>query len=318
MKRSRSAALLILLALCCCTPLLFALSAASADMGPKPAVSVTFSNLGSERICVTLLGANEYSGPHMAFVPDSDNPQKTAEWITSDGRYHYYYEEQPDEDYTPQVAAVWQAFADYAQQDDYYFLQIWWELQQGQAQQFDWSYYAPRHFKLLVYYPDSGRFLCSDAQDAYAYHSYYSVDMQQAAEMGAIALGNTYDYLGEVLSVLFRIVATALVELLVALVFRLNSVRQLLTVLFTNVVTQTALNVALNLVAYFNGFNVLLLILLIIPAELAVFVAEAVTYSLVFRKEAVPVWKSVLYALIANVLSFVLGLALLSVFPFLF
>lgn len=309
----RRVALLCLLVLGCCMLFVFAAPAAFADMGPKPAVTIEFSNMGSKKMYASLLSLYKSHGPNTAYNQDEEYNFKSARWTTSDGKSHYYSvnDNSNDSDYSPEAEAIWQVFQDYAAQDDYYFLQIWWEFEQGALTTLDWSYYAPRHFKLLIYYPSTGEFLCSEAYDSYAYHSYYTVDLADVDD--GLTLVNSYDYFSEILLLVFRIVATVLIELLVALIFRLGSYRQVLTVIFTNVATQGALNLALNLISYFSGGG-LMLLLLIIPLEIAVFVAEAVVYSLVFRKEGVPVWKSVLYALVANVVSFFAGIAFRALF----
>lgn len=309
----RSFALFVLLALCCCTLFMFASPTAFADMGPKPAVTIDFSNLGSKKMYATLLSLRESNGPNTAYDPDADRNSKCAWWTTSDGKGHYYSDDVDPgySDYSPEEEAIWQAFQGYAAQDDYFFLQIWWELEQGALTTLNWNYYAPQHFKLLIYDPSTGEFLCSKAHDSYAYHSYYTVDCTNVDD--GLTLVNSYDYFSEILLLVFRIVATVFIELLVALIFRLGSYRQVLTVIFTNVATQGALNLALNLISYFSGLN-LMLLLLIIPLEIAVFALEAVVYSLVFRKQGVPVRKSVLYTLAANALSFLAGIALNALF----
>ncbi len=315
----RRLALVVLVALCCCMLFVFAAPAAFADMGPKPAVTIKFRNMGEEKMCVTLLSKYKDSGPAQIYDPtDEYRNDKNVNWITSDGRSHYYSESDGssygDTDFSADVQASWQAFWDYSQQDGYYFLQHWWEFADGQPTSFTWSYYAPKNFKLLIYYPETETFACSDVCVDYAYHSYYTVDLSRTD--GMLKLADNYDYFGEILGLAVRIAATVLVELVVALIFRLNSYRQIKTVIFANIATQTLLNVGLNILAYFNTSFIWLFVF--IPMELAVFAAEATAYGIVWRKDRVPVWKSVVYALTANVVSAVLGIGLAWLCPLLF
>lgn len=315
----RRLALVVLVALCCCMLFVFAAPAAFADMGPKPAVTIKFRNMGEKKMCVTLLSKYKDSGPAQIYDPtDEYRNDKNVNWITSDGRSHYYSESDGssygDTDFSADVQASWQAFWDYSQQDGYYFLQHWWEFADGQPTSFTWSYYAPKNFKLLIYYPETETFACSDVCVDYAYHSYYTVDLSRTD--GMLKLADNYDYFGEILGLAVRIAATVLVELVVALIFRLNSYRQIKTVIFANIATQTLLNVGLNILAYFNTSFIWLFVF--IPMELAVFAAEATAYGIVWRKDRVPVWKSVVYALTANVVSAVLGIGLAWLCPLLF
>lgn len=325
----RRIALLCLLTLCCCMTFVFAVPTAQADMGPHPAVSVDFRNLGEKKMYATLLSEDDSTGPNHAYLPNSEYFRfKEATWTTPDGKSHNYNEDVDPKynvDYTSETDAIWQKFYDYSQTDGYYFLQTWWEFD-GDPASFDWGYYAPQNFKLLLYFPEHDVFVCSDACRSYTVHGYYTVDLLDivsqlngdASELTDLVIQpqNSYDYLGEALGLAFRIVATILVELLVALLFRLETYRQITTIIYANLATQTLLNVILNLASFFGAS--IMFVFLIIPMELVVFEVEATVYAIVFRRQSVPVWKSILYAFVANLVSVLLGVGLSALFPFLF
>lgn len=301
---------------------------ANADIGPKPSINITFKNL-SDRLCyATILSKSITTGPYSAYAPDEG-------WDYKDlGRYDTGYYD--DDDYhNEDVERIWQTFVDYEDADGYYFLQMWWEIG-GDSNQLSWNYYPPYSFKLLLFYPDTGVFVTSAIYERYAFNSYYTVEMSKV-DAGAqldpdfsvgdsptnpgwgdvtLELKNSYDYFGEIVGLLFRIALTILVELLIALLFRIKGRKPMLTILITNAVTQVALNVALNVLCYLDGW--MMIIFLYLPLELGVIFAEAVTYAIVLRKQGVPVWKALLYALTANVVTGALGFGLAYIFPGLF
>lgn len=277
---------------------------ASADMGPKPSINITFDNLGNETCFVTILSSSQYSGPFCAYDPEADN----KELGNFDSKYYN------DDDYVNEEAELsWQAFVNYEDEDGYYFLQLWWKLS-DEIIQIRWSYYPPDSFKVLLYYPQSNLFVSSDICERYAFDSYYYAIMND--DGGNLTLFNSYDYAGEVVALLCRIALTILIEVLIALIFRIKGRKVLLTVLIVNAVTQIALNVALNLIYYFNGALAYLVFFFLL--EIAVVIVEALAYSILLRKSGVPIWKSVLYAVVANVVSAVAGFFLAEWLPMLF
>lgn len=299
---------------------------ASADMGPKPSINVKFENV-SDRLCyATILSKYNSTGPYSAYDPDSGLDYRNFGAYDS----NYYY----DENYhNEEVERTWQAFVDYKDADGYYFLQLWWKVD-GENNQIRWGYYPPYSFKLLLYYPDSNMFVTSLVYERYAFDSYYTVDLTNAnvqlnpdtsagssnpgSSQGEvlIELEMSYDYFGEIVGLLCRIALTILIELLIALIFRMKGRKVMLTILAVNVVTQIALNVALNLIYYLNG--VLVYLLFFILLEIAVVIVEAVAYSLLLRKHGVPIWKSLIYALVANAVTAVAGFFLAHILPGMF
>ncbi len=322
--------ILLIIISCCCILTAFAAPMAYADMGPHPAVTIDFRNLNTE-IYATLLSEDWSPGPNTAYLPDEENEvfaYRHAEWITSDGKMHNVFFDWDEAEVNAEYLLAdqhWQSFQDYSMQDEYYFLQRWWEFDGNGITTLEWGYYAPQRFKLLLYFAEYDTFVCSAPYKSYAIHSYYTVDLEQitrffnsgdaASTEPTVTLEYNYDYLGEVLGLLFRVAVTVLAELLVALVFRLGSYRQLKVIVFTNLATQLVLNVLINIFAFYGA--TILFLLCIIPLELLVFAVEATVYSVIWRKD-VQVWKSVVYAFTSNLVSFLLGLGLGALFPFLF
>ena len=252
---------------------------AFADTGPKPSVRIRLKNLPDGRVYGTLLSEKESTGPY------SYDPGFT-----------------PQEWYEVTDAEIWRAFQSYEDPDGFYFLNELWDCSDGSL---DWTYYPPNTFKLLLYFPDTGEWLSSDVCGSYAFASYFTVDL--SAE-GGLALERSYDYGGEILGLIGRIAVTLLIEGLIALIFGYRARRVLALIVLVNLATQAALNIALNLAAYFYGRW----LLLVIVGELAVTFVEAVVYRRELpRRGAGSPSEAVSYAILANLASAMAGLALL-------
>lgn len=267
---------------------------AKADIGPKPSVNIIFENMGDEPCYGTLLSESPSTGP--ASVWDS------SAW---DGDESTIYTYGLDLD-------VWKAFAAYQDPDGYYFLQLAWQCDETKS--FSWGYYPPDPFKILLYYPETDTFLVSGIYERYAFDSYFSVDMNDlepgsAGSQGAVLIAEkSYDYTWELLSLVCRIVITILLEAGIAFLFGFRQKRLLALITGVNLITQVILNVMLNVIHYDRGD--LAFILSYVPYEIVVFIIEAILYGALFNrvsKTPIPAWKPVLYALAANVVSFIGG-----------
>ena len=201
-----------------------------ADIGPKPEVTVQTSGL-SEDCWVTLLAEQTSIGPWN--LAGSEPP----EWFVA--------EEHP----------AWEAFAAFEDGDGYHFLQ--WQAQVKDAAPATWSYMAPKHFKILFWFPESGSYAVTEKLDRYAYSAVYRVDFSgfdpAADEVQTVAAQKNYDYAGEALGLAARFVLTLAVELVIALPFGYLKRQHLRVLLIANLATQLALNLALNLTAYYSG-----------------------------------------------------------------
>lgn len=264
--------------------------AALADTGPKPSVRVSFENMGEELCYGTLLSKESSTGPASAW----------------NGREENIYDE--GEGGRP----IWEAFQTYADPDGFYFLQWWWPCSPDRP--LEWTYYPPKTFKVLLYYPETDTYRVSGVYERYAFHSYFTTD---AAQSGSLVLEKEGDYVGEGLSLLARLVLTLCVELGVALLFGLRGRRLLLAVAGVNVATQIFLNAALSWVGYRMGGRDLMGAYLLLEA--GIFAAEGLVYCLLFprlggEETKKRVWP---YALTANLCSFLGGFLLARAFPLL-
>lgn len=143
---------------------------ASADVGPKPSIRVTFENVGDAPCYATLLSEDAHKGP----------------WsVWSDGGAAYGESED-----------AWRAFAKYEDKDGYYFMQEYWCISEDNV--LEWNYYPPNPFKILLYYPETDSYASSSIHGAYALHSHYIVDLADidpaALEYGEEVVFARYSY----------------------------------------------------------------------------------------------------------------------------
>ncbi len=287
---------------------------ASADMGPKPSVIISFQHMGDELCYGTLLSESEHFGPYSVW----------------DGDEEHIYNEDLNID-------IWRKFAEYKDKDGFVFLQIGWEV--SDTHEISWTYYPPSVFKILLYYPDTDTFVISDIYERYAFDSYYTVDMNgvdighaekdtseydsEKTENGgamiqhnvnaSIVATHSYDYEKEIESLIFRIIVTIIIEILLALIFGFKGKKELVLLIGVNSATQIILNVLLNIINYNSGEYALIFSYILF--EIIVFAIEAVIYSVFMRKmsdEPRRIRIYIIYALIANITSFILGMYIIS------
>lgn len=278
-------------------------SAVRADMGPKPSVRIHFENMGDELCYGTLLSKTKSTGPASAW----------------DGiEYHAKHNENKSYSYAAFDYETWKVFAEYQDEDGYYFLQEGWKV--SETKKIEWTYYPPQSFKILLYYPETQTFAVSGIYERYAFDTYYTVDMDgvhinevRCEEANGTPEGleasRSYDYSQELISLAVRIVLTILIEMIIALLFGYRHKKQLLFLAGVNGGTQIVLNVLLNIINYKGGQ--LAFVLFYVLLEIAVFAIEAgIFYGRLGRmgNTSQPKWLAVLYAFIANAASFGVGI----------
>lgn len=274
-----------------------------ADMGPKPSVRIHFENMGDELCYGTLLSKTKSTGPASAW----------------DGiEYHAKHNENKSYSYAAFDYETWKVFAEYQDEDGYYFLQEGWKV--SETKKIEWTYYPPQSFKILLYYPETQTFAVSGIYERYAFDTYYTVDMDgvyinevRCEEANGTPEGleasRSYDYSQELISLAVRIVLTILIEMIIALLFGYRHKKQLLFLAGVNGGTQIVLNVLLNIINYKGGQ--LAFVLFYVLLEIAVFAIEAgIFYGRLGRmgNTSQPKWLAVLYAFIANAASFGVGI----------
>lgn len=136
--------------LCCALLLVLFAGTATADIGPKPSVVITFQGLAEETYYATLLAKEESSGPHSRL--QEGHPSKREQYGSPE---------------------IFDKFAAYQDADGFHFLQYYQEC--TSSHRFDWGYYPPQEFKILLYFPLYDHFAVSgETYTQYAFDSYYA------------------------------------------------------------------------------------------------------------------------------------------------
>ncbi|MGN0679232.1 MAG: hypothetical protein ACI4JS_06165 [Oscillospiraceae bacterium] len=309
MKNSRFSRIFVLLT-CVITAIVLSVTA-SADMGPKPSVNVDFENLGDELCYATLLSRTS-TGPASAWTG-----------IESDARHNG----NENYSYVPYGYDVWKAFVEYEDSDGFYFLQEAWQI--NETKKLAWTYYPPNEFKILLYFPETKTFASSGVYERYAFDTYFTVNMEgvdlsvdyneELSTNERLEAYKSYNYGVEITSLAVRIVITILIEMAIALIFGYREKKQLLLLAAVNSVTQIILNILLNVINYNSGQ--LAFVVFYVLFELIVFAGEAIVYYILLNKISVkqkPKWLAVIYALAANVASFVGGMLIAQWLPGIF
>ncbi len=283
------------------TFLLFPLTV-SADMGPKPSVRVSFENMGDELCYATLLSQKPSTGPQSVW----------------DGNEEHINNGNLDLD-------IWRAFVEYEDTDGFYFLQCAWQVNENK--EFGWTYYPPQTFKILLYYPETDTFAVSEICKRYAFDTYYTVDMtgvdigsadynEELSTNERLNAYRSYQWRQEAGTLAVRAALTIVIEMAVAVLFGFRGKNALLFLALVNTATQIVLNALLGLINYTSGYSAF--VMGYIALELVVFAMEAALYSVMMKKRSAKPRSTrfyVIYALVANAVSFATGILLANIMP---
>ena len=258
-----------------------------ADIGPKPSVVIEVT--GFEDYYVTLLSERDSTGP----------------W-SHGNEYHDYMGEE----------WVFEAFENYEDKDGYYFLSFMQDCSENDT--FEWTYYPPQRFKVLIYTMDDRQFYCSDeVYERYAFDSYFRVTLSESGQV--LTAQKSYDFSMELLSLAARVVLTILIEVLIALMHGYRSKKNVKIIGITNVCTQVVLNVLLNVINYSSGQ--MAFVFHYVWMEGVVFALEAVVYSKLLDRtdgEREMAKHPVAYAVLANAVSLAAGIWIAKMIPGIF
>lgn len=250
----------------------------SADMGPKPASYITIKGIEGEY--VACFAAKEAWGPNFDY----------ERWI-EDELEHI--------EYNP--------IMEYKDEEGFKWITIYYKCN-GESE-ISFTYFSPEEYKIVIYQNDQF-LIATQALEMYAYSTYYEIDFSTGTVTTPedIKVTKTYDYFSEILNLIVRIVLTLAIELGLFFLLRLYTKRNFNVVLFTNLVTQIFLNVAINISLYNSGL--ISAILLLFALEFIVLIVELIAYQILLKEKKR--WIIILYPIIANALSFGIGLLIFS------
>ena len=263
-----------------------------ADMGPKPSVTIQIHGVAEDEVYYGAFLAEEDEILHAMY---SDN-------YTSE---HEDYE-------------IYLKFSEYTKVNNFNFHDSLWKLQGNN--EFAWYYYAPSHFRILLYFPSSDTFLLSEEYTRYTFKAHYDIYLEgkEISTMDTITLEcDKYSlFAWELISFLIRMTFTILIELHVAKACELTSRKERLTIIALNILTQIYLNTTLA-IQYINSGPFLFFVTYFL-AEFKVFLIETFAYILLIPRISLhPIRKRTIlwYTVFANFWSFLIGVIISLIIP---
>ena len=145
------------------------------------------------------------------------------------------------------------------------------------------------------------------------------IDIKNVGTDVVVTASQSYKYGKEIVSLMLRIVLTILTELGIARLVGYREKKQFRFLILVNVITQVLLNIRLNMIAYHSGS--LALAIHYVKLELLVLGIEALLYATVLPVISVKKNKKfsiVVYAFMANLISFIVGIFLAMMLPAIF
>lgn len=256
-----------------------------ADMGPKPSITISIHGI-EETAYMTLLSKEKSSGPFQVYEKDESD---FKEYGTQD---------------------AWQAFVNYQDKDGFYFLQYF----QLCKESFQWSYYPPDEFKVLIYFPESKTFIISpESYKRYAFESFFTVNLihssqnldvtsAQSQKMNIFVKEN-YIWNEAMLRVVMRMLLTVIIEVGIALMMKIKKKREIGIIIGTNILTQVIFNLLLEITGVYSlGIYGILFYILF---EIFIVWIEISIYKKTFKVQNKTSIKT--YTIIANSITFMIG-----------
>ena len=280
---------------------------AYADMGPKESVHVNFIGATKQVYWATLLGR--------AGGPWSEYNGTNARYQEGDGEY-----------------TAWVKFVEFCSENGLVFEQFVEEC--TSVDKFSWTYYPPYEFQVLVYFPESDSFAISNQLHQYRFDSYFTVDLASSSESvigeaRVVSATESYDYFGEIMNLIIRIVLTIAVEIGVFFLFGLLKKKKLWQKLSIIAAVNFITQLALNVVMYYSNYvgYIVTIMFIFVISELVIMLLEGIIYSFAFVKLEGALEQNekkrlrtsaFFYSVAANVTTWFLGGWLSSVIPAIF
>lgn len=271
---------------------------ASANSAPRPDFVLHFS--GIEGTCyMTLLREkkiDEYSVYHVSV--DGKRDKQLFD-------YELFGHVRPDDIAEP----IFQAFYNYKDPDGYYFVQQMANLtDNATAYEED----NPEDFKILLYFPDSDKFISSEKIEAHSYFNCFNITVEDDQIVSVTRSTEYAEYgvsFGDAMYLLFLLIQTIVLEMLVAIPFRFRRKKYMLTIFVTNLLTHPLM---MGLVLVTNpSIHDSVLSFPFAFFEIGVAVIESLVYLWLFPKcekeRTLNKWLIVAYAVTANLVTYVIS-----------
>jgi hypothetical protein len=193
----------------------------------------------------------------------------------------------------------------------------------NQSQTYELNYIAPNEFKMVIVMKDSNIIIKTDVLNAKAFETDIKWDLSnvdltkaQSGDIGIIS-GNINGYQTFFESVgyktainsFIRLLVTIIVEVAILLAFNIKTKKAITLVVIVNAITN--LFIGTLLISIYLTSGALAFVFMTIVLELVVLLFELVVYSVKLKE--ISMIKIVLYTILANAVTFILGILLMTV-----
>lgn len=269
----------ILFAVCISVLMLFATNV-SADMGPKPSITINTNGTVGEKYYLDLLV--DY---------DSEYKNLSEEDISElDPEMYKTLSEYTDGTWYPAIAHGTHA-------------PLFGTIVPDSNGSSHFSYFGtPDKFKVIIV-TESGIVKVSDVVEKTVYQQIFSLDFADMKVITGQSPAKSY-----LLQFVKTFIPTVIIEVLLLLAFRLPIKKYIVPVLIVNFVTQLCLAAVLvwcESASYFTAIPAF------IAAEIMVTIIEAIAYIIIMKKERL--WKRIVYAVTATIASAIIGELLVTI-----
>ena len=197
------------------------------------------------------------------------------------------------------------AFKEY--KDDYYYLNYLQDVSEGLLY---WPIFPPEEFKLLLYYPDTGKFVISDPLERYALTS----EFKAVVDNNSISVTRNYNYFKLTLITAVRILIGVVVSVIVSSLYGKPNRDDMRLFIITNLIFNILLNVFISIYSFKNGFSIVEYYMFLWAIYLVFFVIQASIY----KHKTISTYEPIACAFLGNVAAYFVGLILVDIAPALY
>lgn len=275
---------------------LLSTTSVQADMGPKPSLTIEVIGITEEYYFDVLVDVDptDEEEPYDYYT---DFPDALRNYQDEDGFSSYSLYEVP--------ASVKQT------------------VNNNQSQTYELNYIAPNEFKMVIVMKDTNIIIKTDVLNTKAFETDIQWDLSnvdltkaQSGDIGIIS-GNINGYQTFFESVgyktainsIIRLLVTIIVEVAILLAFNIKTKKAITLVVIVNAITN--LFVGTLLISIYLTSGALAFVFMTIVLELVVLLFELVVYSVKLKE--ISMIKIVLYTILANAVTFILGILLMTV-----
>ena len=200
------------------------------------------------------------------------------------------------------------AFKTYEDKDNFFYLNYLQDVSEGLL---FWPYFPPENFKVLLYFPNTNTFVTTDT----IYNTYcLTNDFKASINNGVLYLTQSYNYSKLIyLTVIITIIASV-ISILIAFITGRPSEAEYKYVILSNLLFHIIVNIGIAMHSFRVGFSIVEYYLVLWAPYLFFFFIQGYLYL----KKTHVLKSPFLCSFYTNVLTYLIGLLIVDVFPKLF